>query len=73
MLRVNRASLVDHPSVLLVISARLDKVTYQVFISAKLDKIDTFAIEQEMDLTKRKKMPRTLSFGLIYTFMHYLC
>ena len=43
-------------------------VTYRVFISAELDKVDTFAIEQEMDLTKRKKMIRTLSFGLIYTF-----
>ena len=32
-------------------------VTYRVFISAELDKVDTFAIEQEMDLTKRKKMP----------------
>ena len=43
-------------------------VTYRVFISAELDKVNTFAIEQEMDLTKRKKMSRTLSFGLIYTF-----
>ena len=32
-------------------------VTYRVFISAKLNKVDTFAIEQEMDLTKRKKIP----------------
>ena len=43
-------------------------VTYRVFISVKLDKVDTFAIEQEMDLTKRKKMPKTLSFSLIYMF-----
>ena len=44
-------------------------VTYRVFISAELDKVDTFAIEQEMDLTKRKKMPlHSLLWPYVYIY-----